>query len=364
MTLDGGIALKEETDYIIYTMNSSTVGQYAVVLPKNIGNVLNMIVDLHMKNSFDAVGNGSYTKEQLVQDISQEYLGIRNKYPDGMLVIPMLDETLYQNIIKEQDKQKMFDETKKIGAITSEIYKKLIDSGVDKQKINQQIIMIEKQPEDTNFISWLKEQMPDFVEGLAYSEISPKAINENPFVGNPFAQVTQEEVQSPSKQPSSIFDQVVTEETSSNVVSSLVDTNVFPSSTDIFGGNNASVEQSLKGNDDVFSAAAPSQPIMTDTSTSPVNFSSVSVEEVPKPVENVNLEGTMSLQPTPDLSSVGQSSAVENKNQEENFSAVSDANADHKSGGFANLLILLVVLIGVTVVSVELGKFLYSVYGK
>ena len=39
------------SDYIIYTMNSATTGQYCMVLPKNIGSTLNMLIDLHMKNN-------------------------------------------------------------------------------------------------------------------------------------------------------------------------------------------------------------------------------------------------------------------------------------------------------------------------
>ena len=36
---------------------------------------------------------------------------------------------------------------------------------------------------------------------------------------------------------------------------------------------------------------------------------------------------------------------------------------EKKSNGFVNLAILLVILVGVTLVSIELGKFLYNTYG-
>ena len=51
MTLEGAINLSEANDYIVYTMNSVTTGQYGVVIPKNIIGTLNMLVDLHMKSS-------------------------------------------------------------------------------------------------------------------------------------------------------------------------------------------------------------------------------------------------------------------------------------------------------------------------
>ena len=42
MTLEGAIKLSETNQYIIYTMNSVTTGQYGVVVPKNINGTLNI----------------------------------------------------------------------------------------------------------------------------------------------------------------------------------------------------------------------------------------------------------------------------------------------------------------------------------
>ena len=118
MTLEGANVFFDTTDYTIYTMNSGATGQYCVVLPKNTNGNYNMLVDLHMKNSFDSVTSGSKTKEQLIEEIKIEYTGVKTKYNDGILVIPMIDEILYQTAVINNDKQKMFDKVKKIGAIT------------------------------------------------------------------------------------------------------------------------------------------------------------------------------------------------------------------------------------------------------
>ena len=171
MTLEGAINLNETDSYIIYTMNSATTGQYGVVVPKNINGTINMLVDLHMKGSFDGVGSGTKTREQLVNEISEEYTKLKNRYSDGMLVMPMIDENMFQSAVINSDKQKMFDEVKKIGAITSELYKKLTESGVEKQKIDQKIIVVEKNQDDEKFVLWLKEQMPNFVDEIRYSEL-------------------------------------------------------------------------------------------------------------------------------------------------------------------------------------------------
>ena len=58
MTLEGAINFNDANTYTIYTMNSMTAGQYCVVLPKNNMGMYNMLVDLHMKNLFDAVNTG------------------------------------------------------------------------------------------------------------------------------------------------------------------------------------------------------------------------------------------------------------------------------------------------------------------
>ena len=50
---------------------------------------------------------------------------------------------------------------------------------------------------------------------------------------------------------------------------------------------------------------------------------------------------------------------------QEVYVVIEEVQEEHKaSKGIANLLILLVILVGVTLASIELGKFLYNVYGK
>ena len=72
MTLDGANVFHDTTDYSIYTVNSATTGKYCVVLPKNNNGTYNMLVDLHLKSSFDLVGSGNKTKEQLIEVCKKE----------------------------------------------------------------------------------------------------------------------------------------------------------------------------------------------------------------------------------------------------------------------------------------------------
>ena len=406
MTLEGAINLNETNDYIIYTMNSVTTGQYGVVVPKNIGGTLKMLVDLHMKSSFDGIASGTKTREQLVSEISDEYSKLKGKYNDGMLVMPMIDEAMFKGIVVNGDKQKMFDEVKKIGAITSELYKKLTEQGIDKQRIDQKIIIVEKIEEDIKFVSWLKEQMPNFVEGLSYNELNNVQVNANPFVDS-------NSIFGPALSNEPVVEQApvnpsVENTFVSNPVSGGIFDNVTPVSTptpapvvepvqpvtpvepvvpnNLFG--ESTVSANPQASNDIFgnpvsAPVAPQQPPVVETpvatpavdnvfgpavSSGPVEQASVQqpvqpvaqnttpVVEGPKPVENTSLESTMTFsaineqQPSGDIS--GEATAEGD-----------GAPARSKSQGFVNLLILVVILVGVTIVSIEIGKYLYSVYG-
>ena len=72
--------------------------------------------------------------------------------------VPNISAIFFQNIVNNSDKQKMFDEVQKIGSITSELYKKLTSQGIDKQRTDQKIIIVEKDNCDEKFVLWLKEQ--------------------------------------------------------------------------------------------------------------------------------------------------------------------------------------------------------------
>lgn len=345
MTLEGGINFNETADYTIYTMNSPQTGQYCTILPKNTTATLNMLVDLHKKTSFDKITNGSITKEQLIEELSKEYVILKEKYPNSILVFPMMNEEILTSAINNNDKQKMFDETKKIGAITSELYKKLIDSGVEKQKINQQIMMIEKNNQDIQFVNWLKEQMPNFVEGINYSELEPKAENTNPFMNlNPFTQEPATPTEPPKPTPTSIFDNVAPkapeppvapiEPTPSSATEPIPQNNPFDGgTTNLFPTPELS---------------STPKPVPEPSTPEPAPFF-----EAPKPVQNQELEATMTLNQLSESQPIKEETAPEEEEKKER-----KANQ-----GFANLIILVVILIGVTIASIELGKFLYSVYG-
>ena len=357
MILEGANKLKEEVDYIIYATNSVAAGQYCVIVPKNPTGTLNMLIDLHHKKMFDEVSAGRQTIDNLTNKLAEEYQVLRKKYQDGLLVVPMINEEEYQSAVKNLDKQKMFDETKKIGAITSELYKKLTESGIDKQKINQKIMLIEKGTEDKEYINWLKEQMPNYVEGVSLEPQVEAATN--PITnGNIFGSPTAETVVEPTPKAGGIFDNSPTTSTPEPIPEPIPATLVAEEKIPTPPVANSAEEQnsSVSNGNNIFAPPSntvePQKPVETVTTQSPTPEPTVQNLEAPKPVQNIELEGTTTFSPIPNSPQAS----------EENTTEGGEATPK-KNGGFVNLAILLAVLVVVTIVSIELGKFLFSVFG-
>lgn len=384
MKLEGANAFSENNLFTIYTVNSMTSGEYAVVMPKEVMGTVNMLIDFHQKSFFDNLISGSKTKDDLMKVLEGEYNFIKNTYANFMLVLPMFDENSYTSIVNSKDKQKMFDEVKKIGAITSEVYKKVTESGFNAQNIDQKIIVLEKTNEDTSFVEWLKEQMPNFVEGLKYQEEKKEVVN--PFMGvNPFGPAPVENPTSTTVQPSgnSIFDTPVTPQPAVQPEPVVTPTVEAKPNNDIFGTSapqtptpvqQSSNETPIENTNSIFGNPTPTQTTVEPTqqvqSTMPNIGFSTPTENVstpvatPQPINAVDLEGTTAFRPIP-----GDTTQIQNPNPttatpvEEK--SIEEVQEEHKaSKGIANLLILLVILVGVTLASIELGKFLYNVYGK
>ncbi|MBR3161908.1 MAG: hypothetical protein IKF19_04180 [Bacilli bacterium] len=324
MTLDGANIFNENDTITIYTMNSIQTGQYSAVVPKNMNDKVNMLVDLNMKSSFDALINNTKDKDSLVKEIEEEYSNIAGAYPSGVLVLPMLDLNELTDSINSNDKQKMLDETKKIGSITSELYNKLSSSGIDKSKINQKIVIVEKTDIDNKFVNWLKEQMPDFVDGVSYDELKTKGVDTsvNPFTGD---------VSAAAEPVNDIFGAPATEAPA---------TEVTP----------VEVSEST-------GAGTPAIDSNTQTVEPQVSEDTDAIAE-PKPITDTKLETTQAI--PNDLEKA--ENKVETPATDSN--TVETHEIDKKSGGFANLLILMVILVGVTIASIELGKILYNTFGS
>ena len=370
MILEGANILKEETNYTIYAMNSSTAGQYCVIIPKSTGETVNMLIDLHKKNIFDEVTSGRKSKEELINELIKEYNDVKVKYENGILILPMISEEEFKIAVDQLNKQKMFDETKKIGAITSELYKKLTEIGIQKQKIDQKIIIILKKAEDEKYVNWLKEQMPNYVDGVSLEEKKEEV--ENPFANGDIFGISNEEVKNEVSTPEEKIEIPSVETPVAKSTGGIFDN--IPSPVDVKGTSplpetapsvveapKPTIENNNTESANIFetksetieSTPEPPKPTPTVQEQTPdTKESATQFFEAPRPLKNVELEGTTTFSAIPNIPQ----ETVENTNEE-------PLEKNKKSGGFVNLAIILVVLIIVTIASVELGKFLYSVYG-
>lgn len=340
MTLAGANNFSDNNDNTIYTINSPQNGQYCAIIPKNTDGEISMLVDMNMKEDFDALVSNNITKDSLVEKLNKEYTNVKSNYPSGILVIPMTDISNLTNAVNSNDKQKIFDETKKIGGITSELYKNLIESGLDKSRINQKIMIIEKTEIDTKFVDWLKEQMPNFVDGIKLDKKEEVVVNDgNPFANvNPFAPETEPKQEQLTTTEEKIAIAPVVEENNNvpnieppkPVVDEQINT---PVST-------PSIEPTIEENNNIPNIA-PSEPV-----------------KVEQPKEAENIQPSNSIQNTETNNNLITPSPI--PEQKETNQEIS---LERKSRGFANLLILLVVLAVVTIVSIELGKFLFNTFG-
>ena len=78
MKLEGANAFSENNLFTIYTVNSMTSGEYAVVMPKEVMGTVNMLIDFHQKSFFDNLISGSKTKDDLMKVLEGEYNFIKN----------------------------------------------------------------------------------------------------------------------------------------------------------------------------------------------------------------------------------------------------------------------------------------------
>ncbi len=338
MTLEGANNFKENDSNTIYTMNSNQTGQYCVVIPKNTDTKINMLVDLNMKKSFDSLVNNSIDKDTLIKEISDEYDKIVGKYPNSVLVLPMMNTDELSNSIISNDSQKILGETKKIGSITSEIYQKLVNAGIDKGNIDQKIIIVEKTDMDNKFVKWLEDQMPNFVDGVNYDELGGSdnevASDINPFTGEHNQAVED------------VFGSANDDKKETEAVSDVLDN----SSVDELNVDENKNETNLDGVDIV---PEDGQPVSESQPTDDTAIIS------PQPISATKLDTTQTL-PTVE-EKTEENSLAEPVNNTDDEKVVSEV--DKKSGGFANLLILMVVLVLVTAASIELGKILYNTFG-
>ena len=349
MTLPGANILNENNDYTVYTVNSNQNGQYSLILPKDTEGEISMLVDINMKNDFDALVANTITKESLLEKLDKEYSKVKETNPHGIVVFPMMDAESLTNAVNSNDKQKIFDETKKIGRITSELYENLTEAGLDKSRINQKIMILEKNATDTKFVDWLKTQMPNFVDGIKMEQEQTNAVESPAIESAPEPVPEAPTAEENPVIPTDIFSEPIAETPAAEEISTpepmpAPEAPVMPEPV----AETPAVEETPTPEP----MPAPEAPVMPEPVAETPAAEETPVVE-PQPINSVSIENTQAIPP------------VENNipQPEPAQQAPQTVSIDKKSGGFANILIILVILALVTFGSIELGKFLFHTFG-
>ena len=384
IALEGVKKEKEESKYTIYTINSTN--DY-VIVPNNETGTLEFIVDL---------SKGSIN--QNLNEISGKYTQISTEHPNSILIIPILNE----NTVNLMDKQNLFNRKEKIMNVVNKLYLELTTKNVN-VKVNNKIKIIEEKPEDETFVNWFKEQLreggfnPNTVEGI---KLAPKE-ESNVLAGNNIFGIANEEAKveapAPAPQTNDIFAQPATttpaQEQPTASVSPVPETPT-PQANDVFGAPTEKKEEPAPIPAPVATEQVQEAPQATNLFATP-QASTAEPAPIPAPVATEPVQApqatnlftapqapTAEPAPAPTVQEPVAPTPVQDKvlddgtttfspipNTPEQTAAPQQENANvktltrKKSGGFVNLAILLVVLVIVTIISIELGKFLYSVYG-
>lgn len=306
--LDGNndvVLLKSGSEFSVYSLKGNDICLF--VVPEKIIGKLSLYLDLNLESDYTLLLQGSKTQQQIIEEIAKDYKVLGASYSNSVYVVPNFNINGLSGAMNVNDKQAIFSSISTIGTKTKEIQSVLASKGI---ALDSKINIVVKSEVDKKFALWLQGQ--NIGTGISFEELKNKN-NVNPFVNNvntssnPFANVGESQIG-----------------TSNNVQNP----QIMPENNQFAFSNNNAVGE-MKQND--------------------ANLQDTKVIPVPTPVDGATLQGA-------DLD--GQTIDV-------NDSALENNVKKRKLGnkGYVNIVILMAVLVGVTLLSIQIGKFLYSIYG-
>ena len=298
------VLLKSSPDFGIYSLNGNDICLF--VVPEKINGNQVLYLDLDNKGDYDEIINGTKSKEQVVDKIEEDYKLLRGTYSNAVYVIPNFDLSNLNSVLSSEivDKQAVFNSVSSIMGITRKVESVLYSRSIS---IEHTINVVVKSDTDKKFAEWLSSQ--NIGRGIEYESLRNKEQNvitpveDVKVTGNPFASVQPVTVVSETSNVSN--EPVPNVDTTVKEAEPAVNSEIVPNQS----VNN--VEEKVQG---------------------------------PSPVNNVNLS-------SPEMAVSEQQGMVKARRM--------------KIGnrGYVNIIILMAVLVGVTLISIQIGKFLYDIYG-
>jgi len=169
-----GQVFASDADFTIYTMGGEQTGVYFACVPNNIKSSVDIYVDLNAKGDVDLYKDvrDPLKQQELMTKLNEVNKMINGLNKTGIYVLPSIDTTLIQKNLDGNPKINDYNTVfKLITNCTKEVSQKLNDVSNGKQTINQMIKIVEKNESDKEFVKWLKEQFPLYVDGITLEDL-------------------------------------------------------------------------------------------------------------------------------------------------------------------------------------------------
>ena len=306
--------LKSEDSFDVYSLNGNDICLFCV--PNRFNGSMSFYLDLNRDSDYNDLLQGKTNQDSVVSLIKGDYAILKNTHENAILVVPKFDVASLSKAIDSNDKQAIFSSIGGIGKCTKEIQSLLAKKGI---AIDTNINVVIKNDIDNKFAKWLEGQ--NIGKGISFEELKGKSNN----VGNPFMA------------------------NNNPFVGGEVQNN---QSSDIFSGPINNLEPQINNPEPQINNPNP-QIISSEPPVQNVVQGEAQVQG-PQPIQGVVLEA-------PHMEN-GQENATGDDEQ----GGTSTANVGKKklgNRGYVNIIILMAILVGVTILSIQLGKFLFSIYG-
>lgn len=297
--------LKSNSDFSVYSLNGNDICLF--VVPEHVNGSLSLYLDLNMESDYKDILSGVKSQQQVIKKIEGDYDLLDNLYKNSVYVVPNFNTSNLSNVLDVNDKQAVFNSITNLAVFTKGIQSVLATKGVS---LDTKINIVVKNEVDNKLGNWLSIQ--NIGKGVSFEEL--KSNNRSQNMSNPFMNSA-----STSSNPFADFQNS----------QSVVDQTVVQSQP---------------------SQAVNNQPIFGDSTVQSPSQSQIG--------QNVQVSSTSVQGPAP-----VQGVTLESYEQEEVVARPKGRKLELGRKGYVNIVILMAILVGVTLISIQLGKFLYSIYG-
>lgn len=163
----------QDENHLIYKYDINNISYY-LCIPSNKYDSYQMFVAFPTKNI-----NG-LDKDEISNLINNVNTTTSSISKNSILVIPCIDYSLLEEAAHENDHRLYVRLFNKIHEITNNVYKKIVK---ENSKLEQVIIFIKQNSNDSKFIDWLEINMNGFIKGMNFNNNLSYQFEDNSSLG-------------------------------------------------------------------------------------------------------------------------------------------------------------------------------------